>query len=192
MASESAIKTLPVPLSGLHLLLTYECNYACDHCFVWGGPSQTGTMTAESIEQILGEADALGTIEWIYFEGGEAFLHFAVLRRGIRLAKQRGYKVAHVANYSQALNGLRKGHIGPVIANLDQNQDVPVEVNRFLTETGQHNVKTIGISDRPASLDHTLTNLVDALVITPGPWDDLMREIAFACMDTENGVFDAA
>ncbi|NNJ74107.1 MAG: hypothetical protein HKP56_03020 [Anderseniella sp.] len=106
--------------------------------------------------------------------------------------EQRGYKVAHVANYSQALNGLRKGHIGPVIANLDQNQDVPVEVNRFLTETGQHNVKTIGISDRPASLDHTLTNLVDALVVTPGPWDDLMREVAFACMDIENTVSDAA
>ncbi len=106
--------------------------------------------------------------------------------------EQRGYKVAHVANYSQALNGLRKGHSGPVIANLDQNQDVPVEVNRFLTEAGQHNVKTIGISDRPASLDHTLTNLVDALVVTPGPWDDLMREVAFACMDIENTVSDAA
>lgn len=106
--------------------------------------------------------------------------------------EQRGYKVAHVANYSQALNSLHKGHTGPVIANLDQNQDVPVEVTRFLTETRQHNVKTIGISDRPASLDQTLTNLVDALVITPGPWDDLMREVAFACMDIENTVSDAA
>lgn len=106
--------------------------------------------------------------------------------------EQRGYKVAHVANYNQALNSLRKGHTGPVIANLDQNQDVPVEVNRFLTETRQRHVKTIGISDRPASLDHTLMNLVDALVVTPGPWDDLMREVAFACMDIENTVSDAA
>ncbi len=106
--------------------------------------------------------------------------------------EQRGYKVAHVANYSQALNGLRKGHTGPVIANLDQNQDVSVEVNKFLTESRQRNVKTIGISDRPASLDQTLTNLVDALVITPGPWDDLMRETAFACMDIENTIPDAA
>lgn len=106
--------------------------------------------------------------------------------------EQRGYKVAHVANYSQALNGLRKGHTGPVIANLDQNRDASVEVNRFLTEARTRHVKTIGISDRPGSLDHTLTNLVDALVITPGPWDDLMREIAFACMDIENTVSDAA
>ena len=25
-------------LTGLHLLLTYRCNYDCDHCFVWSGP----------------------------------------------------------------------------------------------------------------------------------------------------------
>lgn len=106
--------------------------------------------------------------------------------------EQRGYKISHVANYSQALNGLRKGHTGPVIANLDQNQDVSAEVSKFLTETRQRHVKTIGISDRPASLGHTLTSQVDALVITPGPWDDLLREVAFACMDMENTVPDAA
>jgi len=94
MTADPSIKSL----SGLHLLLTYECNYACDHCFVWGGPSQTGTMTVESIERILSEADALGTIEWIYFEGGEAFLYFAMLRTGIRLARERGYKVGIVTN----------------------------------------------------------------------------------------------
>lgn len=106
--------------------------------------------------------------------------------------EQRGYKISHVANYSQALNGLRKGHTGPVIANLDQNQDVPAEVSKFLAETRQRHVKTIGISDRPASLGHTLTSQVDALVITPGPWDDLLREVAFACMDMEKTVPDAA
>ena len=90
--------------------------------------------------------------------------------------EQRGYKISHVANYSQALNGLRKGHTGPVIANLDQNQDVPAEVSKFLTETRQRHIKTIGIADRPTALDHTLTSQVDALVITPGPWDDLLRK----------------
>ncbi len=86
------------PLSGLHLLLTYECNYECDHCFVWGGPSQSGTMSVETIEHILGEAMALGSIEWIYFEGGEAFLHYSILRNGIRLAKELGFKVGIVTN----------------------------------------------------------------------------------------------
>jgi len=88
----------PKPLSELHLLLTYECNFECDHCFVWGAPSQGGTMTVESIEHILSEATALGTIKWIYFEGGEAFLHYNILRSGVDRAKKRGFKVGIVTN----------------------------------------------------------------------------------------------
>jgi len=85
-------------LSGLHLLLTYECNYECDHCFVWGGPSQTGTMTLATVEHILAQAKELGSIEWIYFEGGEAFLYYATMCAGIRLAKESGFKVGIVSN----------------------------------------------------------------------------------------------
>lgn len=98
MARDSVKETGKNPLSGLHLLLTYECNYQCEHCFVWGGPTQTGTMTVETIEHILGQADALGTVEWIYFEGGEAFLYYDTLLAGIRLAKKSGFKVGIVTN----------------------------------------------------------------------------------------------
>jgi hypothetical protein len=86
------------PLSGLHLLVTYECNYECDHCFVWGGPSQHGTMAYETIEHILRQADELGTIEWIYFEGGEVFLYYQLLCSGVRLARGLGFKVGIVTN----------------------------------------------------------------------------------------------
>ena len=86
------------PLSGLHLLMTYECNYDCDHCFVWGGPAQQGTMTDETIRHILGQAGELGTIEWIYFEGGEAFLNYELLCFGVQLAKELGFKVGVVTN----------------------------------------------------------------------------------------------
>jgi MoaA/NifB/PqqE/SkfB family radical SAM enzyme len=86
------------PLSGLHLLLTYECNYECDHCFVWGGPAQTGTMTIDTVDNILAQARELGSIEWIYFEGGEAFLYFETMIAGIRAAKESGFKVGIVSN----------------------------------------------------------------------------------------------
>ena len=54
-------------LSGLHLLLTYQCTFECDHCFVWGSPWQTGTLTLEQIltnrnrlsEDILGDVKGL-------------------------------------------------------------------------------------------------------------------------------------
>ncbi|HSM32033.1 MAG TPA: radical SAM protein [Woeseiaceae bacterium] len=88
----------PRTLSGLHLLLTYECNYECDHCFVWGGPSQTGTMTMETVERILDEAQSLGTVEWIYFEGGEPFLYYDILVAGVRLAHVSGFRVGIVSN----------------------------------------------------------------------------------------------
>ncbi|MFQ6004291.1 MAG: hypothetical protein ACE5OQ_02215, partial [Woeseia sp.] len=49
MAPDAPSEIRPKPLSGLHLLLTYACNYQCDHCFVWGGPWQSGTMTLATI-----------------------------------------------------------------------------------------------------------------------------------------------
>ena len=85
-------------LTGLHLLLTYECNFECDHCFVWAGPSQSGTLTLAGIEKILAQAKDLGTIEWIYFEGGEPFLYHAVLKRAVRRAAEAGFRVGIVTN----------------------------------------------------------------------------------------------
>ncbi len=85
-------------LSGLHLLLTYQCTFECDHCFVWGSPQQSGVMTLANIRHILSAAHDFGTIESIYFEGGEPFLYYAVLLEGVRLAKQQGYEVGIVSN----------------------------------------------------------------------------------------------
>jgi len=96
MANDNPITSQP--LTGLHLLLTYECTFECDHCFVWGGPEQGGTMTLGFIEEILRQAQQLGSIEWIYFEGGEPSLHYSLLREGIRLAHEQGFRVGLVSN----------------------------------------------------------------------------------------------
>jgi len=93
------------PLSGLHLLVTYECNYECDHCFVWGGPDQNGTMTTEMVKLIIEQAVDAATIEWVYFEGGEAFLHYPLLLEGIRLARECGFKAGIVTNAYWATSG---------------------------------------------------------------------------------------
>ncbi len=65
---------MAIQLSGVHILLTYTCNYECDHCFVWGGPFKEGTLTLDQLDEILTQAENLRTVEWIYFEGGEPFL----------------------------------------------------------------------------------------------------------------------
>lgn len=85
-------------LDGLHLLLTYSCNFECDHCFVWGGPRQSGTMTLAQIREILRQGADLGTVEWVYFEGGEPFQYYAVLRRAVSLAADRGFRIGLVTN----------------------------------------------------------------------------------------------
>ncbi len=84
-------------LTGLHILLTYQCTYECDHCFVWGSPWQTGTLTFEQIEQILAQAKDAG-ITSIYFEGGEPFLYYPVLVQAVRKAADMGFSVGIVSN----------------------------------------------------------------------------------------------
>ncbi len=48
-----------IQLTGLHLLLSYQCTLECDHCFVWGSPWQRGVMTVETINRILEQAAEL-------------------------------------------------------------------------------------------------------------------------------------
>ncbi|MBI5353032.1 MAG: radical SAM protein [Chloroflexi bacterium] len=84
-------------LSGLHILLTYQCTFECDHCFVWGSPWQKGNLTYEQIENILDQAKEAGVTS-IYFEGGEPFLYYAVLVEGVRKAAELGFEVGIVSN----------------------------------------------------------------------------------------------
>jgi len=84
-------------LSGLHILLTYQCTYECDHCFVWGSPRQTGTLTIEQIEDILHQAKDAGVTS-IYFEGGEPFLYYAVLNKAVHMAANMGFSAGIVSN----------------------------------------------------------------------------------------------
>jgi MoaA/NifB/PqqE/SkfB family radical SAM enzyme len=84
-------------LSGLHILLTYQCTFECDHCFVWGSPWQSGTLSLEQISDVLKQAkDA--NVQWIYFEGGEPFLYYAILVKGVEMATRMGFRVGVVTN----------------------------------------------------------------------------------------------
>jgi MoaA/NifB/PqqE/SkfB family radical SAM enzyme len=84
--------------SGLHLLLTYKCNFECDHCFVYSHPHAKGVMRISDVREILNEAERLGTVKWIYFEGGEPFLYYQTMLWGLREAKRRGFRTGIVTN----------------------------------------------------------------------------------------------
>ena len=85
-------------LTGLHLLLTYQCNSECDHCFLYCSPRSQGTFTLKQICTLLDEARKIDTLDSIYFEGGEAFLYYPVLLEGIRIAREAGFDVGIVTN----------------------------------------------------------------------------------------------
>jgi signal transduction histidine kinase len=94
--------------------------------------------------------------------------------------KSRGYKVRHVATFNQACSAVESGHCGAVVANLDQEMDMVTEVQKFLTIANTPERHVIGMSEQPSRIGYELTRLVDTLVVTPGTWDDLLRELAFA------------
>ena len=85
-------------LTGLHILLTYQCNFECDHCFVWGSPWQSGTLTLNQIEDIYRQAKEVGTVTSIYFEGGEPFLYYPILVKAVQLGKEHGFNLGIVSN----------------------------------------------------------------------------------------------
>ncbi|TXT59198.1 MAG: hypothetical protein BAJALOKI2v1_240026 [Promethearchaeota archaeon] len=85
-------------LTGIHFLLTYECNYECDHCFLYCGPKSFGTFKIKQIKNTLKDAKKLKTVETVCFEGGEPFLYYPILVEGSKIAKELGFKVGVVTN----------------------------------------------------------------------------------------------
>lgn len=85
-------------LTGLHLLLTYRCTYECDHCFVHSSPRTGATMPLELALSSIRQANKLGTVSEIYFEGGEPFLVYPVLVRAAKEARSFGMQVGIVSN----------------------------------------------------------------------------------------------
>jgi len=88
-----------VAVTGLHLLLTYECSFECDHCFVWSGPNaRRGTMSVADLRTIVREGEKLGTVTNVYFEGGESFLYYPVVLAGLRIVRRAGLDAGIVTN----------------------------------------------------------------------------------------------
>ena len=85
-------------LTGIHFILTYACNFECDHCFLYSSPMSQGTFTIGQVTKILAEAEKIGTVEWIFYEGGEPFLLFPLLNESIKRAGVKGFKVGVVTN----------------------------------------------------------------------------------------------
>lgn len=85
-------------LTGIHFLLTYQCTSECDHCFLHCSPRAEGTFTLEQVRRVYEEIAKIGTIEDVYFEGGEPFLFYPLMIEAIRLGRQHGLNAGVVTN----------------------------------------------------------------------------------------------
>ncbi|MHA2099267.1 MAG: radical SAM protein [Candidatus Kariarchaeaceae archaeon] len=85
-------------LTEIHVLLTYNCNYECDHCFLYCNTESEGTFTVDQIRILVEEAKKMGTVDSFHFEGGEPFLFYPLLVEGIKIVKQEGFKVGIGSN----------------------------------------------------------------------------------------------
>jgi MoaA/NifB/PqqE/SkfB family radical SAM enzyme len=55
-------------------------------------------MTLKDVRRILRQAQDKGSVEWIYFEGGEPFLYYTTLLKGAQDAARMGFQVGVVSN----------------------------------------------------------------------------------------------
>ncbi len=87
-----------MPLTAVHVLLTYRCTDTCRHCFVFGGPHQLATFSYGRLEGVLNQLRRVPSVRWVYFEGGEPFLYHPMLLEAVRHATDRGLATAVVTN----------------------------------------------------------------------------------------------
>ncbi|MBU7013199.1 MAG: 4Fe-4S cluster-binding domain-containing protein [Theionarchaea archaeon] len=85
-------------LTGIHILLTYACNFECDHCFLYCSPKSVGTFLLQQLRTLFEDAERITSLEQVYFEGGEPFLYFPLLVEGVRMAHAIGLKAGVVTN----------------------------------------------------------------------------------------------
>ncbi|MHA2330176.1 MAG: radical SAM protein, partial [Candidatus Hodarchaeales archaeon] len=85
-------------VTGIHFLLTYSCNFECDHCFLYCSPESEGTFTLKQLRAVHDEISKIGTIKSVYYEGGEPFLFYPLMLEGIRISSGMGLKTGIVTN----------------------------------------------------------------------------------------------
>ena len=85
-------------LSDVHFILTYTCNFECDHCFLYCSPRSTGTFSLKNLRAIVDDLKNIPTVRSVGFEGGEPFLFYPLLLEAVRYAAGNGFGTAIQTN----------------------------------------------------------------------------------------------
>jgi len=96
--AEKAMGIKSIKVKQIHILLTYKCILECDHCFVFSSPKAEGVFALENLKKLFSQIKKVESIDMVYFEGGEPFLYYPLMIKGIELAKEVDLKVGIVTN----------------------------------------------------------------------------------------------
>jgi len=149
-----------MPLSGVHFLLSYQCTHECDHCFVWSSPRAGGTISLGLMTDVLDQARDMGSVDNVYFEGGQPFLFYPLLVEGLRQAKAYGFRTGIVTNCYWAtaepdaalwLEPLRDLEIGSLSVSSDafHSGDTDDQRPRFAVEAA----RSLGLDEAVITID---------------------------------------
>ena len=82
----------------LHILLTYNCTLRCKHCYVFSDQRAPGKISLSQVSHFLNDGQKLGSLEWVYFGGGEPFTQYPMLLKAVQRARKLGYRVGVETN----------------------------------------------------------------------------------------------
>lgn len=83
---------------GVCLILTDRCNAECEICCFSCSPKNQNVMNESLMMEIIRQAKELKTVYQIGFSGGEPFLYYDLLKKGLKFAKELGFATSIATN----------------------------------------------------------------------------------------------
>lgn len=80
------------------IIMTDKCNAECKTCCFSCSPKNSAVIDEKLMLKAIDDAAELGSIETIGFSGGEPFLYYELMKKGMEYAKQRGFGVTVATN----------------------------------------------------------------------------------------------
>lgn len=104
----------PIPLTTVVLNVTNQCNLSCAYCYEYGedrlvdtarsGPKFMSEETARASVDFMLRESGSNPVAHLTFFGGETLLNFAVLRKTVAYARERGRELGKVVDMSLTTN----------------------------------------------------------------------------------------
>lgn len=80
------------------IIMTDKCNARCKTCCFSCSPNKSSVIDENLMLKAIDDAKELGDVEVIGFSGGEPFLFYELMKKGMLYAKQKGFKVTVAIN----------------------------------------------------------------------------------------------